>query len=525
MHRMKAQNSRFSKKVKVKSISTSISDERIILNNKSIYSIIGSYITVFRLINWRAPLDEQDLARAYCIEIYLSKISAALNQLKIPNTQKNSVISLCRRLMNKVTKDPEKNSSWGTAFFVDQYRKIGCKEILKLHDPFEEMAHLRQRFCMSFMSPDNKNYSSKHTFDQLINLTQYQKQLKKFLEDMPDRAIIKRNIIFYPLGATIFASAPFLIAAGEYFDIQYLQVSQLSWSPPPIISILSIAGSSCLFHFLYQTVKGLIFYDVTQNHPFNFDDMTEECQAALFKEISDYLYPPQAETKKYDRAHIEDHDPDLQRASTSTENLDDATSSSSLTETLGTAFSKEEKYAEKKPLNKVKQKTRPASTHADDQQFSSSLPIFEYLSPLLNIVWVTKSYGIIEYWFGHPETYRLWSLLPQLREFCNQSFAHFPTKQLKEKNDAAIINHYKKTAEIGRFVSDTAKSGYVRTSSNSLKLKTLSKSYSDYRMPFLLFAGKPRQAPPDFKNAQVYIAQNPLTNVHENPKAQQMLYK
>ncbi len=509
MYRMRAQNKLFSKKVKEKKIPTLISDKRIILNNKLIYSIIGSYITVFRLINWRAPLDEQHLVRSYCIEIYLFKITEALNQLRILNGKRHSIISLCRSLMQKLTNDPEKNSSWGTAFFVDQYRKIGCKEILKLYDPFEEMTHLRQGFYMSFLSSDNKNYPSKHKIDNTrLSQIQYWEQCKRFFEDMPDRAVFKHNINLYLLSATMFASAPLVIAAGEYFDIQYLQVSQLSWSPASIIPAMSIAGASYFIYFLYQTVKELIFYNFTQNHPFGFDDMTEECQAALFKEISDYLYPPQAETKKYDRG-LEYIPPSI---------------STQIPKTSETAFSKEEKYEEEKPLKKGKQKTRPSS-HSDHQQFSSSLPTFEYshLSPPLNIVWVTKSYGIITYWFGHPETYRLWSLLPQLMEFCNQSFVHFPTKRLKEKNDAATVDHYKKTAEIGRLVSDTDRSGFVRASPEILKLKTFSKFYNDCRMPFLLFAGKPVQAPPDFKNAQVYIAQNILTNVH-NSKEQQPLY-
>ena len=519
MQRMKARNRLFSKKEKTTKISTPISDKKIILNHKSIYSIIGSFIIAFRLINWRAPLDEQHLVRGFCIEAYTSKISEALDLLKITALQKSSVLILCRKIMNKITIDNEKNSSWGTALLVEQYRKMSCKEFATLYDPFEEMIYLRERFARIFLSFDNKHFPSKHKItqarlNQLIGISIYMQQVGRFFEDMPGQAFTKHNIIFYLLSATMFATSPIFIAAGKYFDISYLQLTQLSWDIDSLIPILAITGASYGMHFLYQVMKELIFTDFTQN-PFTFDNMTTECQAALFKEIADCLYPSEAQ------------DQDLKRHSfPTTSSSDRYTHPSSSLKTPETTSSNDEKKAQENPLKKVKQKTRPYP-HLNNQTIFSSLPSFAHsnLPPPLNIVWETKSYGTISYWFGHPETYRLWSILPQLKEFCEKSFAHFPTKKLKKENNEDTIDHYKNTAEIGRLVSDTDRSGFVRTSSKALKLKTFSKFYKNSRMPFLLFEGKPVQAPPEFINAQVYVAQNPITDAHGSSEESQALYK
>lgn len=512
MHRMRIQNNRF-QQTKRKKIRFP-SDEELILRNKSIYSIIANYIIVFRLINWRVPLENQNLVRSYCIGVYLPKISQVLTQLNVSNKKISSALTLCRKLMHKLTMNPEINSSWATACWVDQYRRITCKDFVTLSDPFEEMSLLRIRVRA-------RNIAVTRESKREGNI-QYTEQLDRFFEDMPKSAGTTRTIIFWLYAASQFTSVPVVMTAGSYFDIEYLQ---LSWNPIPM---LGIAGASLITYFAYRTVKELIHFDFTKNQ-FTLDKMSEECQAALFKEISDYLYPTQFQTEKYDQDQddsSEDSEPDSKfiPPSTNLKDLDTDIISPPLPALPNTGLPKEEKYAEEeKPRKNPKRKTA-RSSNFDNQQAAHS-PTFEHslLTPPLNLVWETKTYGTIEYWFGHPETYRLWTLLPQLREYCEKNFVHFPTKKLKEENDSKEVDHYKLTAEIGRLVSDTDRSGFVWVPAG-IKLKTFSKYYKNSRMNFLLFQGKPVYAPPGYQNAQVHIGQN-ITRQSHGSNEEQALYQ
>lgn len=176
----------------------------LLLSNPSIYIAIAEFTIHFRLINWRTPFQDQVLAQAAGISLYLSRIKQELININYSPSQNRLVIEFCWKLMRKIVGETELNGIWATKYIVDHYYRRENIGYTLLHGEFvRNLACYRHRFKQLMSKESGKQHVKKNQtglekkwddYKRNPDDINFREATIDFLKDVPEKSIVKGKL-------------------------------------------------------------------------------------------------------------------------------------------------------------------------------------------------------------------------------------------------------------------------------------------------------------------------------------------